>query len=89
MEPSSLDKLKQGRFKFLFYYSEGDDPAMEINNHLDAMIKKHNVSKENVVFVTANWNVDGQHPFIYFPDDELYYRMLHINKKDWVTTSFY
>ena len=85
MEPSSLEKLKQGRFKFLFYYSEGDDPAMEINSHLDAMIKKHNVSKENVVFVTANWNINGQHPFIYFPDDELYYRMLHLYKKDWIT----
>ena len=85
MEPTSLEKLKQGQFKFLFYYSEGDDPQMEINAHLDAMLKKHGVSKENVVFITANWNIDGIHPFIYFPDDELYYRLLHINRKDWVT----
>ena len=85
MEPSSLDKLKQGRFKFLFYYSEGDDPNIEITKHLESIINKHGVDRNNVKFVTANYLVDNQNPFIYFPDDEVYYRYLHLNRKDWTT----
>ena len=32
---------------------------------------------ENVKFTTANGLIGDTHPFIYFPDDELYYRYLH------------
>lgn len=85
MEPHSLELLRQGKFKFLMYYSEGDDvDSTGIDARINELLVKHNISKENFVFVTANRLLDKRGPYVYFPDDELYYRLLHINKKDWI-----
>jgi len=85
MDPLSLQQLQQGKFKFLFYYSEGDDiKASGIEYAIKTMMTKHAVSLENVVFVTANAKMDGKYPYFFFPDDELYYRYLHIRTRDWV-----
>jgi len=87
MAPDSLTKLKQGRFKFLFYYSEGDDISISgIDYTLANLMNKHGISPENVVFITANAKIDGKYPYFFFPDDELYYRLLHLRQKDWVKT---
>ncbi len=84
MKPSSLEALQKGKFKFLFYYSEGDNVLSSgIDEHIQRLIKKHNLSRENVVCIIANALAD-KHPYIYFPDDELYYRMLHLRSKDWI-----
>jgi len=86
MDPSSLARLKCSEFKLLFYYSEGDDPTVEILEHLNKMLHHHGVSFKNIKFVTANWLIANDHPFLYFPDDELYYRYLHCteHKPKWV-----
>jgi|13_taG_2_1085334.scaffolds.fasta_scaffold03664_6 hypothetical protein len=86
MDPQSLLKLKQGLFKVLFYYDEGDDPTIDLLPHLREMIKRHGLSLNNIKIATANWNLDGKAPFVYIADDELYYRYLHLMRKhpDWV-----
>ena len=81
MDDYSKERFKQGDFRVLFYYSEGDTPNPEINNSLERMCSKHNVSKDNIRFVIANWLLKDTHPFEYFPDDELYYRYLHLTDK--------
>ena len=39
---------------------------------------------DNVRIVTANWLMHNIHPFIYFPDDEVYYRYLHLHNDRYV-----
>jgi len=84
MDPYSLQLLKQARLKVLFYYSEGDDPTVEILDSLHKQVVHHNVSMENIKFTTSNGLIGDEHPFVYFPDDELYYRYLHSFKNDFV-----
>lgn len=86
MPAETLHKLKQGLFKVLFYYDEGDDPTIDLLPHLRSMIQKHGISINNIRIATANWNLDGKPPFVYIADDELYYRYLHLMRKhpDWV-----
>jgi len=86
MDDLSLNLLQSGDIKVLFYYTEGDDPNVEIWDSLSEMCARNNVSMENVKFVIANWAVQDIHPFVYFPDDELYYRYLHLidNENRWV-----
>lgn len=87
MAPESLQKLKQGKFRVLFYYSEGDDPTIDILPSLTRLVEKHGIPHQSVKFIIANWLVQDSHPFLYFPDDELYYRYLHLRTRipNWVT----
>jgi hypothetical protein len=75
---------RQGTLKILFYYSEGDNPKSHIENNLQAMCETHKIPMENIRFVIANRAAHSKGPFIYFPDDELYYRYLHVREKDYV-----
>jgi len=85
MEKRSRKMLKAGRIKFVFYYSEGDCMD-DIVEHIDTLCKRHKVSMNNVKMVCANaLAISSGKSFIYFPDDELYYRYLHIHKRDYVT----
>lgn len=86
MPAQTLHKLKQGLFKVLFYYDEGDDPTIDLLPHLRNMIQKHGISISNIRIATANWNLAGKAPFVFIADDELYYRYLHLMRKhpDWV-----
>ncbi len=83
MDVHSLARLKQGDFKLLFYYSEGDR-AEEITTSLERMCRQHNINMNNIKFVTANYKLNKVAPFVYFPDDELYYRYLHILENKFV-----
>ena len=74
---------RQGQLKILFYYSEGDDPKSHIEGCLQAMCSTHSIPIENIRFVIANKAADGKGPFVYFPDDEVYYRYLHVREKDY------
>ena len=85
MDSNSLAKLKEGRFKVLFYYSEGDDPLLGILDSLHSICLHHGVSIDNIKFTTANGFIGDEHPFVYFPDDELYYRYLHSFSHEYVT----
>ena len=84
MDKRSLQRFKSGDFRVLFYYSEGDNPNPEINNSLDRMCSTHNVSKDSIRFVIANYKLKDTLPFVYFPDDELYYRYLHVIENSYV-----
>lgn len=85
MEPSSLERLKQSKLTFVFYYSEGDWLDLEIAPHLEQLCHKHQLDIKNIKFVTANAHAESYHDsYIYFPDDELYYRYLHIHQQDYV-----
>tara|TARA_R110001592_G_scaffold43527_3_gene140982 strand:+ start:8830 stop:10041 length:1212 start_codon:yes stop_codon:yes gene_type:complete len=86
MDDRSLQRFKSGDFRVLFYYSEGDNPNPEINNSLDRMCATHSVSKDSIRFVIANYKLKDTLPFVYFPDDELYYRYLHVIEDDYVKT---
>jgi len=84
MEPYSRKRLIQGDFRLLFYYSEGDNPDPEIYNAINKMCGTHNISKNSIKFVIANYKLKDKHPFVYFPDDEVYYRYLQILENKYV-----
>lgn len=86
MPKESLHKLQQGLFKVLFYYDEGDDPTVDLLPHLHDMCKRNNININQIRVATANWNLDGQAPFVFIADDELYYRYLHLvrRQQEWV-----
>ena len=84
MEPYSKQRLTQGDFRLLFYYSEGDNPNPEINDTIDKLCSKHNISKNAIKFVIANYKLKNTDPFVYFPDDEVYYRYLHVIENKYV-----
>ena len=75
---------RKGKLKILFYYSEGDDPKSHIESRLQAMCALHRIPMENIRFVIANKAAEKKDPFIYFPDDEVYYRYLHVREQDYV-----
>jgi len=78
MEPYSRQRLIQGDFRLLFYYSEGDNPNPEIYDAINKMCSNYKISKDAIKFVIANYKLKDKHPFVYFPDDEVYYRYLQI-----------
>lgn len=86
MDPYSKQRLKNRDFKLLFYYSEGDNPDPEIYQALDKMLEKHNLVLDDIKFVIANYKLENTKPFVYFPDDELYYRYLHLLEDVYVKT---
>jgi len=83
MDDHSRERFLSGDFKILFYYSEGDRPD-EILDSLERMSGKHKFDLSMVRFVIANYKLKGIHPFLYFPDDEVYYRYLHILENNFV-----
>jgi len=85
MEPSSYKRLKERKLVFVFYYSEGDWIDEHIAPRLEYLTDKHDIDPNFVKFVCANALApDYGDNYIYFPDDELYYRYLHIHKQDYV-----
>ena len=83
MESYSKQRLTQGDL-LLFYYSEGDNPNPEINDTIDKLCSKHNIQKNAIKFVIANYKLKNTDPFVYFPDDEVYYRYLHVIENKYV-----
>lgn len=84
MEPYSRQRLIQGDFRLLFYYSEGDNPDPEIYDAINKMCGTHSISKNLIKFVIANYKLKDKDPFVYFPDDEVYYRYLQILENKYV-----
>lgn len=84
MDDYSRARLIAGDFKLLIYYSEGDNPDPEIYISLERMCKTHNISMSQIRFVIANYKLKNRKPFVYFPDDELYYRYLHLLENNYV-----
>lgn len=71
-----------GQLNIVIYYSEGDNVNREIDDRLNKMAAEHSIPMDGIRFVIANKNFN-KNPYCYFPDDELYYRYLHL-KGDYV-----
>jgi hypothetical protein len=78
MNHNTLDELKAGRIKALFYYHEGDNPY-HIKSHLDTLCIKHNIDSHCFKLISGNTRADYIKNCIYFPDHELLY--WHRNRK--------
>lgn len=68
-----LARAKQ--LTILFYYSEGDNTDWHISSRLQDMCIQHKIPREQIKFIIANRAAGGD--YLYFPDDELYYRYLN------------
>ena len=76
--PSAVIQLiKHQRLRVLFYYHEGDNPV-RIKQRLDCLAKKHQLSEQCYVFVSANSVADTIPGFVYFADFELWYYQRNI-----------
>ena len=84
MDDYSRKRLVSGDFRLLFYYSEGDNPNPEIYDSIEHMCNAHNIAQEQIRFVTANYKLKNEMPFVYFPDDEVYYRYLQVIENNYV-----
>lgn len=86
MDDESYCRFINREFKVLFYYSEGDDPDVDIIPSMNKWMKKHNITWDYIKFVTANWLAQDS-SFLFFPDHEVYYRYLHLCEKtpQWIT----
>ena len=85
MDESSRNRLLAGDFKLAIFYSKGDDPDPEIYDWLLSTCEKYKITNDCIRFVTTNYKLKDELPFIYFPDDEVYYRYLHANETNFVT----
>ena len=83
MDDYSRKRFLSGDFKVLFYYSEGDKPD-EIWKSLERMSERWGYHKNMIRFVIANYKMKDSSPFVYFPDDEVYYRYLHVLEDNFV-----
>lgn len=84
MDEYSRRRFISGDFKVLFYYTEGDNPDPEIYNGLQKMYDKYGINSDSIRFVTGNYRLKNTHPFVYFPDMELYYRYLQVLENNFV-----
>lgn len=73
---AALELCRQHRIRIVFFYSEGDDPADIIDDHITYLCDRYRIPHSQVKFVIANYQ---QHTdrYCYFPDDEIYYRYLN------------
>ena len=78
MDDYSRNRFISGDFRVLFYYSEGDNPDPEINTSIQRMCDTWNISVDSIRIVTSNYLLRDKHPFIFFQNNELYYRYLQV-----------
>lgn len=84
IHPDVVELVKRGYARIAFFYSEGDDPTIDIIDNIFDWYGKYDIPLGGIKFVIANYKLKNTDPFIYFCDDEVYYRYLHIREKDWV-----
>lgn len=79
IRPETLQKVREGLVRIVFFYSEGDDPTLDIIDRLCDMCDEYDIDTvTDLKFVIANRSCKDVDPFVYFPDDEVYYRYLHV-----------
>jgi len=69
-----VEKIREGRIKLWFFYSEGDNP-FRIKKHIENQCVAHGIDIKNVHFTTANTKSHDLDGFSYLCDDELLYRL--------------
>lgn len=75
MSDEAKQLARSEQLTILFYYSEGDNVSWHITTRLNEMCQQHSIPRSQLKFVIANRAVDDS--YLYFPDDELYYRYLN------------
>lgn len=78
MPTDSLQRLRNGDIRALFYYHEGDNPK-DIKRRLDDLCAKHNLPLDCYRFITANSAGGSLDNFWYFNDHEYFFR--YINRR--------
>ena len=86
IHPDIIEIVRRGYARIAFFYSEGDDPTIDIIDNIFDWYGKYDIPLGSIKFVIANYKVKNTDPFIYFCDDEVYYRMLHLREQNWVKT---
>jgi len=69
---ATLDLIRSGQIRVLFYYHEGDNPTRE-QHRLNHLCGLHGLDPACYRFVTGNTAVEDLANFVYFPDHELFY----------------
>jgi hypothetical protein len=70
--PATLNQIRAGAFRILFYYHEGDNPARE-QTRLDQLCELHGLDPDSYRFVSGNTAAAALDRFVYFADHELFY----------------
>lgn len=68
----TLELVKSGQLRVLFYYHEGDNPSREADR-LTSLCQQHGLSTDSYRFVSGNTQADTIANFVYFADHELFY----------------
>ena len=69
----TLEQVRKGPVKILFYYHEGDNPQ-RIKNRLDSLCRDHGISDDRYIFVSANTAASEIPGCFYFQDHECFFR---------------
>jgi len=72
------EAIKHKRFRLLFMYHEGDNPA-RIKQRLDSLCQQHGLDPDCYVFVSSNTSADRLGRFVTFQDFELWYYQRNID----------
>lgn len=78
----TLNRIRSGQFKILFYYHEGDNP-IRIQQRIDDLLWQYQIPKTNYIFVSANSRARGLKQCVYFSDHEYFFR--YVNRTQSIT----
>ena len=80
----TLNKIKNGDIKILFYYHEGDNPY-RIKERLEFLCKKYTMPESCYLFISANTAANNIENFVYFNDHESFFAS--INRRQFSTVA--
>lgn len=72
----TLDRIRAGDVRLVFYYHEGDHPA-RIRQHLDIQCERHDLAAEQALLISANSAAADVPGCIYFDDFECWFWSLN------------
>ena len=78
MPDKVVDLVRCKKIKILFYYHEGDNPAV-IKSLLDDHVRTHRLPDDCYLFVSANTAADALENFVYFSDHEYFFQ--YVNRR--------
>lgn len=75
---STINRIKAGDIKILFYYHEGDNPE-NIKFRIEGLLRYHGLPKSCYLFISANSQASNLKQFYFFPDHEFFFH--YINRR--------
>jgi len=75
---TTIDRIKVGDIKILFYYHEGDNPG-HIKTRIEKLLEYHDLPKSCYLFISANSQASNLEKFYFFPDHEFFFH--YINRR--------